>query len=300
MEKKEEIRVITMNADKRFIVSQDNALIQKISTEPDITKNLSEQSFILNTWQKRLILLMISHIKPTDTDFPTEEISFYDLCDIVGIKPSGANYKHIENGIRALMGAGFRIEREPGVFSYYHWLSSGLELDFNQNKIRLKLDAGLKSFLLGLKKNFTAYEIGYTLQFKKKYTFRLYEYLKSIRKGFITIGIEKFIHQIVDDTYTKITDLERYVLKPALQEINETSDITVSYSKNKSKPDRRSKTISFNFWVRNKTQEEKREIMLLWGLDDELLQQGEYDNKTYEVQEYEGHIETDEEGELPF
>lgn len=52
------------NKEKQLVVSQDNKLIQKMSTDEDYDRNLTKQSFVLDVYQKRLIALMLSHVKP--------------------------------------------------------------------------------------------------------------------------------------------------------------------------------------------------------------------------------------------
>ena len=50
------------NKEKQLVVSQDNKLIQKMSTDEDYSRNLTKQSFVLDVYQKRLIALMLSHV----------------------------------------------------------------------------------------------------------------------------------------------------------------------------------------------------------------------------------------------
>ena len=91
----------------------------------------------------------------------------------------------------------------------------------------------MKPYLLQLKEKFTEYELIYTLNFKSKYSIRLYEYLKSIHyntlKQYKTqIPIDKF-QKILDSNYTVFKDFHSRVLKPAYKEINQYSDINFEY-----------------------------------------------------------------------
>ena len=77
-----------------------------------------------------------------------------------------------------------------------------------------------------------------------------------------------------DNRYKIATDQRRYVIKPALEEINATTDIIVSCKEireygAKGKP----KTVSYKFHVKEKSYEEKQIIMGIWGIpfDDILL-----------------------------
>ena len=47
---------------KNHLVSQNNLLIQKISTDTDTQRNPLMSSFLLDNYQRKLIAIMISHI----------------------------------------------------------------------------------------------------------------------------------------------------------------------------------------------------------------------------------------------
>ena len=81
------------NKQKQLIVSQDNKLIQKISTDYNYRRNLTKQSFVLDVYQKRLLTLMISHVKPKDNEFPIEVIPFNVFIQFMGIGDGGYQYE---------------------------------------------------------------------------------------------------------------------------------------------------------------------------------------------------------------
>jgi plasmid replication initiation protein len=106
-------------------------------------------------------------------------------------------------------------------------------IDRNSGTIEIKLDNDMKPYLLKLKEKFTEYELIYTLNFKSKYSIRLYEYLKSIHynklKEYTTImSIDEF-QRVLNSTYADFKDFHTRVLKPAFKEINQYSDINFSY-----------------------------------------------------------------------
>ena len=146
------------NKQKQLVVSQDNKLIQKISTDYNYRRNLTRQSFVLDTYQKRLLALMISHVKPKDTSFPVEVIPFNVFMQFMGIGDGGKQYSKIHDSISDLMGMSFAIEVEPGVTEFYHWIADGCRIDYNNKKIYIQLSPGLMRFLTGKRRNFTKYE----------------------------------------------------------------------------------------------------------------------------------------------
>ena len=73
----------------------------------------------------------------------------------------------------------------------------------------------------------------YTLNFKSKYSIRLYEYLKSIHYKKLkpysqSMAIDKF-QKMLDSNYEDFKDFHTRVLKPAQKEINTYSDIHFEY-----------------------------------------------------------------------
>ena len=257
--------------EKRLIVSQANGLIQKISTDVDYSRNLTKQSFILDVCQKRLIALLISHIHPNDTEFQEEIISFANFMKFMDISDGGKQYCKISESISKLMGMTFCIEVKPNVFEYYHWIADGCRIDFNTRQIHICLSPGLSRFLIDNKKNFTGYELGFIMNLKKKYSCRLYEFLHSVANfGTIKMTVESFSQKITDNKYSKAADQKRFVLEPAIEEINNTSDLTVTYeckTTKRSVRGGREAITGYIFHITEKSYEEKQAIMGTWGID---------------------------------
>ena len=269
------------NKEKQLIVSQDNKLIQKISTDYNYRRNLTKQSFVLDTYQKRLLALMISHVKPKDTTFPVEVIPFNVFMQFMGIGDGGKQYSKIHDSISDLMGMSFAIEVEPGVTEFYHWIADGCRIDYNNKKIYIQLSPGLMRFLTGKRRNFTKYELGFIMQLKRKYSCRLYEYLRSmVNFGCANLNVDTFSQTITDGKYTRPNDLLVRVIEPALEEINATTDIMVSCEVVRSDVGGRGKKkiTGFKFHITEKTHEEKQIIMGTWGIPFEdilLLEDGQ-------------------------
>ena len=268
------------NKEKQLVVSQDNKLIQKMSTDEDYSRNLTKQSFVLDVYQKRLIALMLSHVKPNDTEFPVEVIPFNSFMKFMDISDGGKQYNKIRASISKLMGMSFCIEPEPGVYEFYHWIASGCRVDTKEKNIYIQLDSGLKKFLTGRKKNFTRYEIGFIMQLKKKYSCRLYEYLRSMLNiGCVNLNVDTFSQVITDNKYSRVVDQLRFVIEPAIEEINATTDITVSVEEVREEGTTgKMKTVGYKFHLKEKTHEEKQIIMGTWGIPFEdilMLEEGQ-------------------------
>ena len=89
----------------------------------------------------------------------------------------------------------------------------------------------IKPYLLHLKEQFTQYALYYILAMRSRYSIRLYELLKSYEyKHTCEFDIDEFKKLMDAQNYKQHIDLTRNVLKVAEREINEFSDITITYS----------------------------------------------------------------------
>ena len=92
----------------------------------------------------------------------------------------------------------------------------------------------MKPFLLNLKKNFTSYELIFTLRFKSKYSIRLYELIKSIHYRPLEeyeriFTLDELRRLMGAETYTTYQTFKTRALNMAVSEINLYSDATVQY-----------------------------------------------------------------------
>ena len=93
----------------------------------------------------------------------------------------------------------------------------------------------MKPFLLKLKKNYTQYDLLYTLHFKSKYSFRLYELIKSIHyndletyKRIYSIDEIRKLLGVEEGKLLEWKNLKARVLNPAIDEVNKYSDKNIS------------------------------------------------------------------------
>lgn len=255
---------------KNYLVSQNNLLIQKISTDANLTRNPLMSSFLLDNYQKKLIAIMISHITKDTTEFPEEEIAISELVNMMGISRGGKQYKDIIISLDKLLRMSFCVEIEPGVFEYHHWFEDSCKIDTNKNMIYVRFNDGMEKFLIEKTKCFTQYELGYILSLKKKYSSRLYEYLHSfLGFGSVNISAENLKRLITDNEVTENKYIKTLILEPSIAEINEKTDLDITYESYYKKNINGKKYLSsFNFKIKLKNDDQIKTIKIDdWGLD---------------------------------
>lgn len=193
---------------------------------------IQQSRFSLSAQQQKIVLFIISQIEPQDEEFKLYTFEITEFCKICGIEPKGDIYALLKRQIKDISDKSIWIETENGNETLVRWIEKPY-IDKRSGTVQIKIDSDMKPYLLQLKEKFTEYELIYTLNFKSKYSIRLYEFLKSIHykkleKYNYTISIDKF-QRILDSKYKEFKDFHTRVLKPAQKEINTFSDINFEY-----------------------------------------------------------------------
>jgi plasmid replication initiation protein len=109
-------------------------------------------------------------------------------------------------------------------------LLSKREYHIGEGKLWLRFDEDLVPHLLGLKENFTKYRIKDVYQFKSANTWRVYELLKQYKEvGKREFEIDELKLKLgLSKAYNRIDHFKSRIINPAIEEINNVSDILVA------------------------------------------------------------------------
>lgn len=202
---------------RNYKVVKSNDLIQKTR-------------FALSLQEQKIILYLISKIKPGADNFSTTDFSIMEFCQVCGIyEESGKNYKDIKDAIKALVDQSIWITLDNGKETILRWIDKPI-IDRQAGTMQIKFDDLLKPYLLQLHENFTQFELLYTLAMKSQYSIRLYEILRSYEfKHEIVFAIDELKELLYATCYTRYPDFRRNVMDIAMKEIEALSDINVTY-----------------------------------------------------------------------
>lgn len=88
----------------------------------------------------------------------------------------------------------------------------------------------LIKYFTGLTERYTYLEIQTLLSFSSIYSIRIFNLLKQYKQKKKTFNIEKLKEMLlITDKYKNFSDFKRYVIEPAIKDINEHSTMKVSY-----------------------------------------------------------------------
>lgn len=222
--------------DNKYLAIHDSYVVK--------SNDLIQKSrFKLSLQQQKVVLYLCSMIKPEDEDFRKYTIpirEFCQMCSIDGV--GGRQYKAIETTLEQLRQKSYIIRLNKNLSTSVSWVSKWyLDTSASVRSVIIQLDPDMKPYLLRLKSNYTKYEYAYTLRMTHKATPRLYELLKSYHydklkpydKSFDVDELRAILDATDKDSYKQFRYFRYVVLEPAIKEINEQTDISVSLTTRK-------------------------------------------------------------------
>lgn len=205
-----------LNDLRRNQVVKDNRLIQR-----------SRHQFTVQ--QQKILLYVVSQLDSQKQETFTEQtFDIGDFCRACGITVSGTNYKDLKDAVLGIKNKGFWMKLDNGSEVTVSWIAKA-KIEHKSGRITICLDEDMRPYLLELSERFTKYSLIYTLTMRSKYAVRLYELLKSYEAiGKAEFGLPHF-RTLIDAGYDSWGELNRRAIQPAVDEINEVSDIQVRY-----------------------------------------------------------------------
>ncbi len=235
-------------------VKDDKYLELRNKTVTKSNELIQKSRFSLSLQQQKIVLYLISQITPFDEDFKLYQFSISEFCRVCGInETSGKNYCALKMAIKDIRDKSIWVTLDDGRQTTLAWIEKPY-IDPGSGVVQIRLDRDMVPFLLQLKKNFTKYEIIWTLHFKSKYTIRLYELIKSIHfheleKYKRRYEVEELKRLLDGERYVEYRDFKQRVLLPAMKEINQFSDKTVFFEEVR----RGRKVLSLEFTISSKS-----------------------------------------------
>lgn len=204
---------------------------------------IQKSTFSLSLLQHKIVSFFISKCRPHDDITTVYEVSLKEFCDVCGIKVDGSNnIAYIKKVLNDIYNQSICIEDDNKI-KWLRWFDK-LEIQKGKWDIVFSFSSTMEDYLFNLRYQYTQYPLLYVLPMKHKSSIRLYELLKSFSNlGHCSMSLDVFKKRIDAQNYTKTYDLKRRCIDPAIEEINNYTDIRVSYTLRKD--GREFKEISF-------------------------------------------------------
>lgn len=187
----------------------------------------------LSVQEQRCVLYAISKITPEDTAFSEYSFDLNDFYAMCGLQKE--SYTELKEILRTLKSKSWWVEiDDQGTESAVSWFNV-VRTNKRSGKVTIKFHEDMMPFLLDLAKQdafYTSYNLKYVLPMNSQYSPRLYELLKSYQKNQSQwfFEIEDLKYHLDCQHYKDFHDFKRFVLEPAVAEINQYTDLAIAYS----------------------------------------------------------------------
>ncbi|MDL0102656.1 replication initiation protein [Campylobacter felis] len=167
-------------------------------------------------------------IQKDDSEFKEYEISVSDFLKALNI--SNDNREQVIKLCKRLVRQVFEIEQANGDYIAYP-IFSKMHYKHKEQVISMRFNDELAPFLLELKQFTKIHQIKYIKSFDSKYAIRFYTLLKDYRQmTYREFSVEALCKMLelpksISDSYTRIY---KYVIEPALREIDAKSDLEIT------------------------------------------------------------------------
>ena len=236
---------------KNGLVVKDNALINA--------------SYNLELTEQRLIMLAIINARESGQGITADsklEIHASDYAKLFNVSID-ASYKALREAVNNLFNpqisytAEYKRTGKTGIVRS-RWVSRIFYVD-DLALLEITFAPDVVPLVTRLEEHFTSYQAKQVAHLTSKYATRLYELLIAWREvGKVPqMEISEFRNRLglLDDEYTAMHNFKKRVLEPSIQQINEHTDITVTYEQHK-----KGRVISgFSFKLKQKQQAKKIE-----------------------------------------
>ena len=214
---------------KNGLVVKDNALINA--------------SYNLELTEQRLIMLAIINARELGQGITADsklEIHASDYAKLFNVS-TDASYKALKDAVNNLFNRQFSYTAEykrTGKIGIVRsrWVSRIFYVD-DLALLEITFAPDVVPLITRLEEQFTKYEAKQVAHLTSKYATRLYELLIAWREvGKVPqLELSEFRNRLglVDSEYTAMSDFKKRVLEPSIKQINEHTDITVTYEQHK-------------------------------------------------------------------
>jgi len=257
---------------------------------------LVEASYRLSLYEQRIILACIAQVRRDAplTDQQRYRVSAQEIAEMSGVQVDRA-YGLMKEAAERLFDRRVMLHKEPNggppSSLVTRWVQA-VEYIESEGQVGLQFATPMLPYLAQLTEQFTHYALADVAKMSSAYAIRLYELLIQWReKGERTVEIDWLRESLqLAGKYSSIRDFKRWVLEPAVAQINEHSPLWVKWEQRKT--GRRVTHLVFTFgekknekFEKEKTRIEsqnKKKEGLIYGIPRSTLEEKARPGESYE------------------
>lgn len=193
--------------------------------------SLLDARYRLNVQAQKLVLACLSKVDPRPDSTPLKEVrlSALEFSELMGIDIKNA-HRELYKAADLLFKSTITLY-ENGEEIELYWIQEKAKKIKGDGAVRLVWSDRVLKYITQLKSNFTTYKLRSIANLQSAHSIRLYELLSRFNdKNFRNISLDDFRYALgVDDKYPLFKDLNKWVIKPSVQELNQRSDLVITY-----------------------------------------------------------------------
>lgn len=205
------------------------------------SNHIIEASYRLSVAEQRVILSAISQVrrdKPV-TDEVMYSVTAADLAQLCGTDPKTA-YRDLQNAAERLQTRRVSLVLDPDGVAIRSrrkrvtcWVQTVDYID-QEGRIEMRFGKDILPYLTGLQREFTRYALSDVAKMTSAYGIRLYELMVQWSEGHREVSVDDLRRWLqLEDRYPLMADFRRWVIEPAVDQINEHSPLMVTWSQRK-------------------------------------------------------------------
>ncbi|MBE8233335.1 MAG: replication initiation protein [Endozoicomonadaceae bacterium] len=196
---------------------------------PSITKSnqLIEASYRLSSQAQKLVLACLSKVDSRGVVPKEITITALEYAELMQIPNA---HRELYKAADSLWDAEITV-KEDGKNIRLRWIQKDIQIPNGEGAVTIVWTDEVLAFISQLKSRFTTYKLKQVSGLQSGHSIRLYELLMQFKStGERMIYVDDFKSAMgITGTYEKFKELNKFVIKKAVTEINIRTDLTVNY-----------------------------------------------------------------------
>lgn len=195
------------------------------------SNNLIDASYKLNVQAQKLVLACLGKIDSRPDSTPQKEVTLTasEFSELMGIDIKNA-HRELYKAADALFKSSIILHEGDDEIELY-WIQEKAKKLKGEGAIRIVWSDRILRYICQLKSRFTTYKLRNIASLQSGHSIRLYELLMKFNStGERVIYLNDFKSALgIPDKYPEFKVLNRDVIKPAIEELNQRSDLLIKF-----------------------------------------------------------------------
>lgn len=193
------------------------------------SNNLIDASYKLNAQAQKLVLACLGKVDSRGNIPKTVTLTASEFSELMGIDIKNA-HRELYKAADALFKSSI-ILKECDEETELYWIQKKVKKLRGEGAVTLVWSDDVLKYISQLRSRFTTYKLRNIASLQSSHSIRMYELLMRFNStGERIIYLEDFKSALgISDKYPAFKELTRRVIKPAVDELNQRSDLVITY-----------------------------------------------------------------------